>query len=280
MDSEKRKQTFKERLESFTKSESDHLDYNLILYDFPELYYAYLPKPETCGAIDAIIEQYCPDLSHGILDLGCGAGKVLALVGNKSGREIKKVGVDAHKAMIDYGVEQFGKAVELHVGDVKDFRYPHQFSLVLCIGTVLQYAYTNDDIRKMFKTIDQHLIPGGTVVLDIKNSATYIDGFKGLKVQLQEQTVDYGFFKGTKKPRCNFDLEKQLLQLYVDWEVDEPVQARFTDFCQFRMIFPQELSFMVESCGFKVQYLGDGYSSKSASFEQDRIVLIATKPSK
>ncbi len=275
---DRRRLTLKERLDSFAKSDSAHLDYNQILYDFPELYYAYLPDPNIYPAIDAIIEKYCPDLEQGILDLGCGGGKVLAEIGNLNRKAVTKVGVDAHSAMIEYGVEQFGDQLELLVGDVKSFRYPKQFSLVLCVGTVLQYAYTNAELRQMLATVTHHMIPGGTVMLDIKNSSTYLAGFDGIDKFLETRTVDYGFFKGTKTPRASFDLEKQLLKLHVDWEVSEPTKAKFTDFCQYRIILPQELVFAVEAAGLVVRELSDSFLGKSANFTGDRIIVVAQKP--
>jgi SAM-dependent methyltransferase len=272
-----RDNTFKERLEKFKSSRFNHLSYNLLLYDFPELYYAYLPDPDIYRSIDLDMQKYCNSIDKGILDLGCGGGKVLAGIGNNTGNTIKKVGVDAHEAMIQYGIEKYGDTIEFHIGDVKTFRYAHKFSIVLCVGTVLQYAYTNDEIESVLKTCYQHLLPGGLLLLDIKNSSAYLNGLKGLEKLVKQQEVNYNFFRAVKRPRYELDLKHQLLRLWVDWEVLEPTLLHFTDFCQFRMIFPQELLYFIEKAGFEIKDLRDGFKETSQNFSHDRIVVAATK---
>jgi SAM-dependent methyltransferase len=125
-----------------------------LLYDWPEIYeYLY---PETDGATPVmcrrIFERYRGARPQSILDVACGTGRDL--------RSLRRectdcVGVDLLPGMIAHAQSR-APEIPFVVGDMRDFRLGRTFEVVVCFGSAILYAHSNEDLDRTFATFAEH----------------------------------------------------------------------------------------------------------------------------
>ena len=127
------------------------------LYDHPEHYEAVFPEPneETPQMCLRMFARFLESPPSSILDIGCGTGRDLAALS----RDCPDCwGVDYLETMIRYAR---GRHPKLHfqVGDMRTLRLQRSFDVILCMGSALMYALTNEEVDQVLHTFVLHAHP-------------------------------------------------------------------------------------------------------------------------
>lgn len=143
-------------------------------YDISAKHYdaAYAKLAEKQVLVDAPFYVEMARQSGGpVLEIGCGTGRVLLEIA-REGIEIE--GVDNSAAMLrvlrthlDAEPPEVRGRVRLHEGDMRSFRLPKKFPLVIIPFRPLQHMYTMADQLAALKTAAAHLADGGKLVFDV-----------------------------------------------------------------------------------------------------------------
>lgn len=106
-----------------------------------------------------------------VLEVGCGTGRVLLAIA-REGIEIE--GVDNSSAMLAVLKKHLAAEpaslrdrVKLHEGDMRSFRLPAQFPLVIIPFRPMQHMYTPQDQLAALKTAVAHLSDGARLAFDV-----------------------------------------------------------------------------------------------------------------
>ena len=216
------------------------------LYDHPEHYEAVFPEPneETPQMCLRMFARFLESPPSSILDIGCGTGRDLAALS----RDCPDCwGVDYLETMIRYAR---GRHPKLHfqVGDMRTLRLQRSFDVILCMGSALMYALTNEEVDQVLHTFVLHAHPGTLLILDLNNAASYLGG--GIFKERMESSVDGADFSATAVARHHFDRRWQILARKRTWRIHgrPPIE----DFCEYRLFFPAELEHLLEEKGFRV----------------------------
>src|ERR1041384_5981127 len=115
-----------------------------LLYDRPEYYEFMYPEAnsETPNMCRQMFARFLRRPPPNILDIGCGTGRDLAAL-TRDGAE--GWGVDASANMISFAQRQYPH-LHLQIGDMRSVRLERTFDAILCMGSTLTYALTNDEI--------------------------------------------------------------------------------------------------------------------------------------
>ena len=216
------------------------------LYDHPEHYEAVFPEPneETPQMCLRMFARFLESPPSSILDIGCGTGRDLAALS----RDCPDCwGVDYLETMIRYAR---GRHPKLHfqVGDMRTLRLQRSFDVILCMGSALMYALTNEEVDQVLHTFVLHAHPGTLLILDLNNAASYLGG--GIFKERMESSVDGAGFSATAVARHHFDRRRQILARKRTWRI--PGRPPIEDFCEYRLFFPAELEHLLEEKGFRV----------------------------
>ena len=148
-----------------------------LLYDHPEYYEALYPEihDETPAMCRRIFKRFLNEAPRSILDIGCGTGRDLRSL-NRTSPDC--VGVDVLPQMIEYAKKRTND-IAFHVGDMRSFCLGRTFDVVLCFGSALMYALTNEDIDSTLDTFAAHCHRGSILILDMRNASAFLgDSFE------------------------------------------------------------------------------------------------------
>lgn len=100
--------------------------------------------------------------SKEVLDVACGTGRHAGLL---AGEGFTVVGIDKNEGMLRIAREKVPK-VTFHRGDMKSFRLPRRFDVILCMFTSMNYNTRTADLMRTLRNFKRHLADGGIVIFD------------------------------------------------------------------------------------------------------------------
>jgi SAM-dependent methyltransferase len=119
--------------------------------------------------VSSIIQRHAPG-ARTVLDLGCGTGIHACALAQKGYRV---TGLDRSVEMLAIAHKRGAKtelsgsgAVEFQQSDIRDFKLPNRFDVVVALFDVISYLTTNPDQHAAFARIQEHLSPGGLLIFD------------------------------------------------------------------------------------------------------------------
>jgi SAM-dependent methyltransferase len=133
---------------------------------------AYATMADKQALVDAPFYVDLANRSGGpVLEIGCGTGRVLLAIA-REGIEIE--GVDNSSAMLGVLKSRLAaeppsirERVKLHEGDMRRFRLPAKFPLVIMPFRPLQHMYTLEDQLAALKTAAARLSDAGRMAFDV-----------------------------------------------------------------------------------------------------------------
>jgi SAM-dependent methyltransferase len=229
-----------------------------LLTDNPQLYEARFPDPERLAA------RWTEDClrRHGagprVLDLGCGTGRDAAHL-HRAGRTV--TGADLSEAMLAHAREHHPGPdyvrADLHGFDLGRAA----FDAVTCLDSALLYCHTNDQLDACLASCRRALAPGGLLVAEMRNGAYFL----GRTDLLDAPRTDGFTWQGVthrSTTTLTVDRTAQLLRRVRVWTRDDgspPLAQRSA----WRLLFPQELRYVLAAHGFEVLELFDGPGPRS-----------------
>lgn len=121
--------------------------------------------------IDRVIRKYSDIPVEDVLDLGCGTGRITALMADKG---YGMIGVDRSAEMLNLAREaNEGKDTLLLMQDMREFELYGTVQAAYSSFDCLNYLPDASDLRKVFRLIANYLEPGGVFVFDVNTEYRY-----------------------------------------------------------------------------------------------------------
>lgn len=219
------------------------MDVGVQNYLYSESVYARLDEliPRMCLRMFSL---YLPKPPASILDVGCGTGRDLDFLSSTCS---DCWGVDHLPEMIESAKAQ-RPHLHLRVGDMRTVRLGRSFDVIICMGSGLMYARSNEDVEKVLETFAAHAHTGTLLILDVLNAASFLDGAEVSLPQLSSVS--------------SLDRRRQMLVRHRTWNI--PGECPVEDCCQHRSFFPNELKHLLTEKGFRVVRMFDNMELRDA----------------
>ncbi|MEU6263757.1 class I SAM-dependent DNA methyltransferase [Saccharopolyspora shandongensis] len=108
-----------------------------------------------------LVRERTPDAAS-LLDVACGTGAHLRELAGSFG---EVVGIDLAPEMLAVAERQ-NPELQLHQGDMRDFRIDRRFDAVTCMFSSAGYLPTAADLDRAVQNLADHLAPGGALLLE------------------------------------------------------------------------------------------------------------------
>jgi len=222
-----------------------------LLYDQPELYELIYPDP------DEVTPNYClrawaaylPAPPRSVLDIGCGTARDL----NVLSRRIPDCwGVDFQERAIAYAT-RLRPHLRLVQGDMRSLQLGRTFDAIISFGSTLLYALEQDDLTATLSSVARHAHPGTLLLLDLTNASAFLPG--GRASTSRSIATDVPGFTAMAQHTITFDRTRQHFIRERVWTI--PGSEKVSDFCRYRMLFPQELRALLGAAGWEVLGMWD-----------------------
>jgi SAM-dependent methyltransferase len=214
-----------------------------LLYRRPELYERVYhgsgdAVPKMC---ERLFERHLDCYPASLLDIGCGTGRDLAFLAERSP---ECVGVDIQEGMIAFARER-REHIDFRVGDMRSVRVGRTFEAITCMGIAIANLHTDQDLAAAFATFAAHSQAGTLLVLEALN-ALNADAGGGLARRF---VIDTPELKASADATYQHDRRRQLLERRRVWTGMDagPVE----DFVRFRTVAPRELEHHLAWHGFE-----------------------------
>ncbi len=239
------------------------------LYRNPHLYELVFPDPDQATARMCLrmFERFLPRPPRSILDIGCGTARDLDILSQICS---DCWGVDYVDEQITYA-QQIRPHLNLLVGDMRTVRLNRTFDVVMCMGSTLCYALSNEDVQQTLATFAAHAHEGTLLIIDINNASHYLED-SGFKKQVLGE-IDTVEFSAKAVSLHSLDYRRQLLVRHRTWTI--PGKDPVEDYCQYRLFFPAELEHYLADAGFEVLGIFDNKELQDSDLSDSRLYIAA-----
>jgi SAM-dependent methyltransferase len=116
---------------------------------------------EEVQQFSALVKRYKRSGGKALLAVACGTG------GHEQylQKDFDVTGLDIDPAMLAIARERL-PGVDLHCASMVDFRLDKKFDVVMCLFSAIGYANTPDNLHRSIRTMSEHLVPGGILVVE------------------------------------------------------------------------------------------------------------------
>jgi len=224
-----------------------------------------------------------------ILELGCGTGRVLLPLARAgfevTGLDLSSVMLARCRAKLEVESPEVRGRVALVQADMTSFDLGRRFAAITCPFGGFQQLRTVEQQLACLDRCRSHLLPGGTLVLDLPNpdpapAAFARDDPAGGAAAGGEATAVTVDWSGGRRIRwwvtvTGYERAQQWNECALTFEVIEPGGAtqRFTETISLRYIFRYELEHLLVRAGFRVVALYGDYDR--AAFADGSPAMIA-----
>jgi ubiquinone/menaquinone biosynthesis C-methylase UbiE len=118
---------------------------------------------EADALIKLIFNHFGSDNPLSLLDVACGTGRHLAQLVNLFS---SLTGTDISEDMLAIAAKRLGTSVKLIPADMVTMKLGKQYNVVTCMFSAIGYAKDLSGLRKTLSNFEQHLAPGGMLIIN------------------------------------------------------------------------------------------------------------------
>ena len=207
-----------------------------------------------------------------VLELGCGTGKLMTLLG-KVGFDM--IGVDNSVEMLQIAKEKTSQDFLYLLQDMREFELYGTVKAVISVCDSVNYITKKEELRKVFALVNNYLDPGGLFVFDMNTIHKYRD-------VIGDTTIAEDREDGSFIWENSYDQEKNLnvyeLALFLPREdglyekcEEEHVQRAYSI---------ETIKRMIEKAGMELVAVYDAYTRNPGDENCERLTFIAREHGK
>lgn len=236
-----------------------------------DLFMDNVPYDEWREYLTALFEEY--GIKDGLLlDLGCGTGKLTQLMSEKG---YDMIGVDNSYEMLDMAKQRTDESILYLMQDMREFELYGTVRGVYSACDCVNYITEEEDLREVFRLVNNYLDPGGIFIFDMNSPYKY-------QKLLAENTFAETREEGSFIWENYFDEEEGIneydLTLYIKTE-DESFQ-RFQEVHYQKCYELTTIKRLLSEAGMEFVAAYEDYTKLPVSQESERILVIAREKGK
>lgn len=229
--------------------------------------------------LHALIQQHAGEAKD-LLELGCGTGihaAHFAQLGYRvHGIDRSEEMLARASAMVASLDTPIGERVRLEQGDVRSWRGPRRFDVVLSLFHVFSYQISDADVHAAFATAAAHLDPGGLLAIDF----WYGPAVQVIGPEARVKNMENGAIRVTRRavPKCYHDLHRVDVHYEVSIEdCNGGGSSHFHETHHMRYFFKPELRAFLEEAGLQPILFREWLTDKEPSSSSWNAMLVARR---
>jgi SAM-dependent methyltransferase len=235
---------------------------------------------KSVEVIHWIIQKYSKHSPDNILDLMCGTGAHILGLRKKGYRKI--VGVDNSKEMVKLAQNKLKniKDVRVILLNVRNLNFFKEFEVIYCWFNSLQYLFTDDNLEKVLRNVNNALRPNGLFIVDLRNRIPFLLELKEkLPISLKAKYGNIEIINTTQN--LLYDEGTHIATFNVEYTIkDKDKIYKEKERHSYRLFTPSEFQMFSEKSDFIVKKIFGSSTQINISFDEQKsneMVFIETK---
>jgi SAM-dependent methyltransferase len=215
--------------------------------------------------VAGLIERYKAG-TRSILELGCGSGMHATHFGKMgytvTGVDMSRDMLEAAQARLAGLPKDVAQRLSFSEGDVRSVRVGKKFDCVISLFHVISYQPTNADLQAAFKTVREHLNPGGIFIFDCWYGPAVLTDRPAVRVKRMQddQTEVTRIAEPVWHPNeCLVDVNYRIMIRDRRSGVVEELQETH----RMRYLFMPEIELLAAAAGLQIEYAAEWLTGKA-----------------
>lgn len=207
-----------------------------------------------------------------ILELGCGTGKLMSLLG-KAGFDM--IGVDNSVDMLQIAREKTSPEFLYLLQDMREFELYGTVKAIVSVCDSINYITEKEELCEIFRLVNNYLDPGGLFIFDFNTIYKYQNVIGETVIAEDREDVSFIWFN-------EYDEESHLndIDLKVFVQEEEDIYRKFQEEHIQRGYTLDEIKQVLEESGLVFLQAYDEYSNHEVHSGSERIVVVAQENGK
>lgn len=207
-----------------------------------------------------------------ILELGCGTGKLMSLLG-KAGFDM--IGVDNSVDMLQIAKEKTSPEFLYLLQDMREFELYGTVKAIVSVCDSINYITEKEELCEIFRLVNNYLDPGGLFIFDFNTIYKYQNVIGETVIAEDREDVSFIWFN-------EYDEESHLndIDLKVFVQEEEDIYRKFQEEHIQRGYTLDEIKQVLEESGLVFLQAYDEYNNHEVHSGSERIVVVAQENGK
>ena len=207
-----------------------------------------------------------------VLELGCGTGKLMSLLG-KAGFDM--IGVDNSVEMLQIAREKTSQDFLYLLQDMRDFELYGTVKAVISVCDSVNYITKKEELRKVFQLVNNYLDPEGLFIFDFNTEYKYRELIGETVIAEDREDVSFIWFNEYDEDSHLNDID---LKVFVQEEGD--IYQKFQEEHIQRGYTLDEIKQLLEESGLIFLEAYEEYTMQAPQQDSGRIVVVAQEHGK
>ena len=207
-----------------------------------------------------------------VLELGCGTGKLMSLLG-KAGFDM--IGVDNSVEMLQIAREKTSQDFLYLLQDMREFELYGTVKAVISICDSVNYITKKEELRKVFQLVNNYLDPEGLFIFDFNTEYKYRELIGETVIAEDREDVSFIWFNEYDEESHLNDID---LKVFVQEEGD--IYRKFQEEHIQRGYTLDEIKQLLEESGLIFLEAYEEYTTQAPQPDSGRIVVVAQEHGK
>ena len=207
-----------------------------------------------------------------VLELGCGTGKMMTLLG-KAGFDM--IGVDNSVEMLQIAREKTSQDFLYLLQDMREFELYGTVKAVISVCDSVNYITKKEELRKVFQLVNNYLDPEGLFIFDFNTEYKYRELIGETVIAEDREDVSFIWFNEYDEESHLNDID---LKVFVQEEGD--IYRKFQEEHIQRGYTLDEIKQLLEESGLIFLEAYEEYTTQAPQPDSGRIVVVAQEHGK
>lgn len=207
-----------------------------------------------------------------VLELGCGTGKLMTLLG-KAGFDM--IGVDNSVEMLQIAREKTSQDFLYLLQDMREFELYGTVKAVISVCDSVNYITKKEELRKVFQLVNNYLDPEGLFIFDFNTEYKYRELIGETVIAEDREDVSFIWFNEYDEESHLNDID---LKVFVQEEGD--IYQKFQEEHIQRGYTLDEIKQLLEESGLIFLEAYEEYAMQAPQPDSGRIVVVAQEHGK
>ncbi|SCP98315.1 class I SAM-dependent DNA methyltransferase [Anaerobium acetethylicum] len=232
-----------------------------------------IPYTEWAEYVAGLLKEY--GVEEGlVLDLGCGTGSLTQILADKG---YDMIGIDNSEDMLGIAMEkreETGQDILYLLQDMREFELYGTVKAVISICDSMNYILESDDLKEVFRLVNNYLDPGGVFIFDLNTVYKYSKILGDSTIAENREESSFIWENYYYEDEC---INEYNLSLFIR---EGELYRKYEEMHYQRAYELEEIRRLIEEAGMEFITAYDAFTRNAPRPDSERIYVVAREKGK